>query len=64
MRAILNTAADAIITIDRRGIITTVNPATEKMFGYTQDELVGQNVKILMPPPYHDEHDGYIRHYL
>ena len=52
LRAILNTAADAIITIDQRGIITDVNPATEQMFGYTQDELVGQNVKILMPPPF------------
>lgn len=64
MRAILNTAADAIINIDQRGIITDVNPATEQMFGYTQDELVGQNIKILMPPPYHDEHDGYIARYL
>jgi two-component system, LuxR family, sensor kinase FixL len=58
MQAILNTAADAIITIDRRGIITAVNLATERMFGYTQHELVGQNVKILLPPPYHDEHDS------
>lgn len=64
MRAILNTAADAIITIDQRGIITTVNPATEKMFGYTREELVGQNVKILMPSPYRDEHDGYLQRYL
>lgn len=64
MRAILKTAADAIITIDRRGIIIAVNLATETMFGYTQDELLGQNVKILMPQPYRDEHDGYLQHYL
>jgi PAS domain S-box-containing protein len=64
IRAILNTAADAIITIDRRGIIDSVNPATVRMFGYTQDELLGQNVSILMPPPYRDEHDSYLARYL
>jgi two-component system, LuxR family, sensor kinase FixL len=63
LRAILNTAVDAIITIDQRGIIDSVNPATERMFGRTQDELIGQNVKILMPHPYRDEHDGYIERY-
>jgi PAS domain S-box-containing protein len=64
LRAVLDTAADAIITIDRRGAIASVNPATERMFGYTQDELIEQNVNILMPPPYRDEHDGYIERYL
>ena len=64
LRAILTTASDAIVTIDRRGIITDVNPATEQMFGYTHEELVSQNVKILIPSPYHDEHDGYIARYL
>lgn len=64
LRAVLSTAADAIINIDRRGIITAVNPATERMFGYGQDGLIGQNVKILMPAPFHDEHDGYIARYL
>lgn len=64
MRAILNTAADAIITIDRRGVITDVNLATETMFGYTRDELVGENVNILMPSPYRDEHDQYLARYL
>ena len=64
MRAILNTATDAVITIDQQGIIESVNVAAEKMFGYTKDELVGQNVRTLMPPPYHDEHDGYIARYL
>jgi len=62
--AVLNTAADAIITIDQRGTIKSVNPATEKLFGYGQDELVGRNVKILMPPPFRDEHDGYIASFL
>ena len=64
MRAVLNTAIDAIITIDQRGIITSVNPATQRMFGYTQEELVGKNVNMLMPAPYRDEHDGYIARYL
>lgn len=63
LRAILDTAVDAIITIDGRGLIQTVNPATERMFGYTQSELIGQNVKIFMPPTYHDEHDGYLARY-
>ena len=58
--AILNTAADAIITIDQRGIIEGVNAATERSFGYTADELVGQNVSMLMPAPYCDEHDSYM----
>jgi len=64
LRSILQTATDAIITIDRNGIIIALNPATEKLFGYMRDELVGQNVKILMPPPYCDEHGEYLRHYL
>ncbi len=64
MRAILNTATDAVITIDRRGIIQGVNPATATMFGYAPNELIGQNVSMLMPPPYCEEHDGYIARYL
>jgi PAS domain S-box-containing protein len=64
IRAILNTAADAIITIDGRGIIRSVNSATERMFGYTQQELVGKNVSMLMPKPYCDEHDGYLARYM
>lgn len=64
LSAVLNTAADAIITIDQRGTIESVNPATEAMFGYTQDELICRNVSLLMPPPFCDEHDGYIEHFL
>lgn len=60
LRAILDTAADAIITIDAKGIIQSVNKATERMFGYSTDELIGQNVKTLMPPPYRNEHDRYL----
>ena len=64
LRTILETAIDAIITIDTRGIIATVNAATCRIFGYTSDELIGQNVKILMPQPYRDEHDGYLARYV
>lgn len=64
LRAILDTAADAIVTIDQRGIVTGVNPATERMFGYAAEEIVGRNVSMLMPSPYAEEHDGYLARYL
>jgi two-component system CheB/CheR fusion protein len=64
LRAVVDTAVDAIVTIDERGIIDAVNPATEKMFGYSAGELVGQNVKMLMPAPFGEEHDGYLARYL
>ncbi len=63
LRTILNTVVDTIITTDRRGTITGVNPATERMFGYTEAEMVGQNVSMLMPPPYREEHDQYLENY-
>jgi two-component system CheB/CheR fusion protein len=63
LQAVLNTAADAIITIDAAGIIQSVNPTTERMFGYPAAELIGQNVKILMPAPYRSEHDDYLARY-
>jgi PAS domain S-box-containing protein len=64
LRAILDTAADAIITIDHGGIIQSVNPATERMFGYAAAEMVGHSVNMLMPSPYREAHDGYIARYL
>ena len=57
LRGILESAVTAIITIDERGLIENINPATERLFGYSASELVGQNVKILMPEPYRGEHD-------
>jgi len=63
LEAIWNSAFDAIITIDGRGRIETANRAAEKMFGYSNAEIIGRNVKMLMPSPYHEEHDGYLRHY-
>jgi PAS domain S-box-containing protein len=64
VRGILDTAVDGIVTIDEKGTIETVNRATLRLFGYEAKELLGRNVKILMPAPHHDAHDGYIRRYL
>ncbi len=63
LRAILNAVVDAVITIDRHGVITNLNPATERMFGYTEAEMIGRNVKMLMPSPYSAEHDRYLDNY-
>ena len=62
-KAIIETVVDGIITINMQGIIETVNPATLRIFGYQDHEMIGQNVKMLMPNPYHDEHDGYLKHF-
>ncbi len=62
--SILSHVVDAIITIDEQGTITSVNPAAERMFIYQEHELIGQNVKILMPEPFANAHDGYLQHYL
>ena len=64
LAAVLETAVDAIVIIDERGIVATANPATERLFGYAISELVGQNVSMLMPEPHRSAHDGYLQHYL
>ena len=63
-RSIIDSAVDAILVIDRRGRIEEFNAAAERMFGLTLQEVVGRNVNMLMPQPYHDEHDGYMGRYL
>ena len=64
LEAILSNAVDSIITIDESGIVESVNPATESMFGYDADEIVGHNIKLLMPSPYRESHDSYLANYL
>jgi PAS domain S-box-containing protein len=64
IRAILDTTVDAIITIDAQGIIESFNLAAERIFGYAAAEVLGQEVSLLMPSPYHEEHHGYLARYL
>jgi len=64
LEAILNSAVAAIITIDASGVIQTVNPATERLFGYEAEELLGQNIRVLMPSPYREQHDAYLANYI
>lgn len=63
LKAVIDTAIDGIITIDNQGIIETVNPAAAGIFGYMPEEIIGHNVKILMPEPDHSQHDTYIENY-
>lgn len=63
LSAIIQTSPDGLITIDEQGAIQSFNPAAERMFGYTADEVLGQNVRCLMPPPHQEAHDGYLDRY-
>ena len=63
LEGILNATADGIITMDELGTVESYNLGTERIFGYTADEVIGQNIKMLMPSPYHEEHDGYLSRY-
>ena len=64
LQAIIETAPDALITIDEHALIRIVNPAAERLFQYRAKEIVGENVSILMPSPDRERHDGYIARYL
>ncbi len=61
--SVIETAIDSIITIDARGRIESINPAVTKLFGYTKEDLYGENVSILMPAPDKENHDRYIHNY-
>ena len=63
LRALVTTAVDGVMIIDATGTVQEYNPACERLFGYPADEVVGRNVKMLMPGPYRDEHDQYLRRY-
>jgi diguanylate cyclase (GGDEF)-like protein/PAS domain S-box-containing protein len=63
LRAVLDNVLESIITIDQHGIVQSVNPSTEQIFGYPPDEIIGQNVKMLMPEPHRSAHDQYLANY-
>jgi PAS domain S-box-containing protein len=64
LQATLDNMLDGIITIDVHGIIESINPAVERIFGYKFSEIHGKNINMLMPEPYQSEHDSYIENYL
>jgi len=61
--ALLAAAVDGIMVINAMGIVQEYSPACERLFGYADHEVIGQNVKMLMPTPYHEQHDDYLAHY-
>ncbi|QID17547.1 diguanylate cyclase [Nitrogeniibacter mangrovi] len=63
MRGVFDTVIDGLIIIDDKGIIDAFNPAAERIFGWRADEVIGRNVRVLMPEPYHGQHDGYLADY-
>jgi two-component system, LuxR family, sensor kinase FixL len=64
LKSILETVPDAMVVIDERGSIQSFSVAAERLFGYKPDEVIGRNIKMLMPSPYREQHDGYLMRYL
>jgi PAS domain S-box-containing protein len=64
MRAVLDTVVEGIVTIDEAGTIESINPAGCRLFGYGCAELVGRNVRVLMPEPFRGRHDGYLANFV
>jgi len=64
LKSILETVPDAMIVIDERGSMQSFSVAAERLFGYQPDEVIGRNIKMLMPSPYREQHDGYLARYL
>ncbi|MFP5079845.1 PAS domain S-box protein [Pedobacter sp. JCM 36344] len=63
LKAIIETAIDGIITIDNKGLVESLNPAAQSLFGYSLDEVIGRNISMLMPEPDRTGHDGYLKRY-
>jgi two-component system sensor kinase FixL len=64
LASILETVPDAMVVIDEKGTMQSFSSAAERLFGHTAAEMIGKNVKILMPSPYRQQHDDYLRRYL
>jgi two-component system sensor kinase FixL len=64
LQSILDSIPDAMVVINERGLIQSFSLAAERLFGFTAADVIGKNVKILMPSPYREDHDGYIERYL
>ena len=64
MQSILDTVPDAMIVIDERGVMQSFSAAAERLFGYGPEEVIGKNIKMMMPSPYRENHDGYLARYL
>jgi two-component system sensor kinase FixL len=64
LEAAFEAAVDAMVVIDRHGVVLSINSAVTKIFGYSRSELLGENVSVLMPEPYRSEHAGYLVRYL
>jgi two-component system sensor kinase FixL len=63
LHAVIDTAVDGIVIIDGAGTVQLFNRGCERLFGYSADQVIGRNVKMLMPPPHADAHDAYLQHY-
>src|SRR5690606_41619852 len=63
-QAVLDAAVDAVVLFDHEGRIELLNHAGERMFGYSEQEVIGLKVDILLPEPYRSQHDDYLRHYI
>lgn len=64
LQAVIDTSADAVVTIDEGGIIQSFSRAGERLFGYRENEVIGRNVSMLMPSPHREAHDSYMERYL